>query len=91
MSVSNEIRQDQIKGLKSPELKFLIDVLLNVVHKKISISNESKSQLQAHKHVINDLIKKKKTLKRRKEILMQGDTFKDLFSILLPDLRLAAL
>ena len=62
MSVSNEIRQDQIKGLKSPELKFLIDVLLNVVHKKISISNESKSQLQAHKHVINDLIKKKKKL-----------------------------
>ena len=80
-------REEQINGMKSGTLKFLINLILNVVFKKVEISDKCKTELREHRPIIEKLIGKNKSLKTRRGILKSDDTFKTLFDLLLPDLR----
>jgi len=86
-----EQRAEQLLTLKGDTLKFFFNLLLNIVHKKVPISEETKSHLKSHQKVIESLIAKKKSLTRRKKELIQSNIFSDLVSVLLPDLRQAIL
>ena len=86
-STSSEERTEQLQSLKSTELKFFLNLLYNVVYKRVPISKNTRLQLKPHKDLIQSLIQPKKSLKLRKVKLSNGDNFKTVFDILLPDLR----
>lgn len=89
--LDDEERKEQLKDLKGDPLKFLFNILLNVVYKKVSVSNDVKLALHPHKNIIQELIKKHKSMKSRKAELIKNDNFRILFGILLPELRKIAL
>jgi len=88
---STEEQQEQLATLKGDALKFIFNLLLNVVYKNIAISPETKVRLKSHQQLIEKLIAKKKSLKQRKAELLESNQLSTLLNILLPDLRQAIL
>lgn len=86
-SINDDERKQALEKMKTPELQFFCDLLLNVYYKKLPISDEAKSQLKSRQELIESLLIPKKSLKNRKKDLLDGDNFNFIFGLLLPEVR----
>ena len=84
-------REKQLLEMKNSTLKFLVNLILNIIYKKVDISDKSRDELRPHKSDLVKFISKSESLKTRRDILMKDDTFKLWFSAIIPDLRKTAL
>ena len=87
LTIGSDEREKQLSEIKNSTLKFLVNLIFNIVHKRIDISADAKKQLMLHKSSLVRFTAKKKSLKERRNILVGDDTFKKWFDVLIPDLR----
>ena len=90
-NASDEERMYEIKSMTPENLRFFVNLLYNIVYKKVAISEDARNQLKGHQKEITNIIKKNKSMKTRRQDFLAGSTFKNIFSILIPDLQKAAL
>lgn len=85
--VTPQKRGQFLRSAKKKNLKLIFDILLNVDRGIVPVGADILQALAPYKHVIHDLIKPKKSLKKRTEELLKKDYFHLLISPLIGTLQ----
>ena len=68
---SNKERKELLKKLKPNTVKAICDCAINIINKRIKVTEEEKKKINRHRDKIRELVHPKTSQRRRKKLLVQ--------------------